>query len=79
MLKAGITPFQKLKIVLILHFGIDEGYHLLAVQQLNQGQTLRKQKRKYRELNERILRFAQSYNLQNIIEYFKNIATNLKI
>ncbi|KAF0985353.1 hypothetical protein HZS_2451 [Henneguya salminicola] len=28
---------------------INEGYHLLAVQQFNQGQTLRIQKRKYLE------------------------------
>ncbi|KAF0985640.1 LOW QUALITY PROTEIN: hypothetical protein HZS_6475 [Henneguya salminicola] len=60
-----------------LHCGIDEGYHLLA--QLNQGQTLRIQKRKYRELQERILRIVQSYNFQNIIQYLKNIAYNLTI
>ncbi|KAF0985872.1 hypothetical protein HZS_6077 [Henneguya salminicola] len=58
---------------------IDEGYHLLAVQQLNQGQTLRIQKRKYRELHERISRIVQSYNLQNIIQYLKNIINNLTI
>ncbi|KAF0989553.1 hypothetical protein HZS_5464 [Henneguya salminicola] len=42
---------------------IDEGYNLHAVQKLNQGQTLRIQERKYRELHERILRILQSYNL----------------
>ncbi|KAF0985412.1 hypothetical protein HZS_513 [Henneguya salminicola] len=66
MLKAGITAFQKL-----ISFTCSSA--------IKSGQTLMIQKRKYRELHERILRIVQSYNLQNIIQYLKKIANNLAI
>ena len=56
----------------------EQGIVEMKVSQVIGGQVLSTQRKKYKDLNERILKIVQGFDGNNVLEYLSGIAQNLK-
>ena len=55
-----------------------QGQHELVIEQLKRGMNPSKQRAQYDQLNLRLFRVAEKYDLTDPIGYLRNIAKNLE-